>query len=131
MSQYVSIPPNDILPNLYQSWSVKVGYISFFWSSGKQQSYNFVGFHVTGIKGALSSLIELLITKSPLKIMKNSFYFVLKALLFLKIFKFLSWFFGIVKKRLDQKDQVIFKTYVVTTWLTNNCNTHIDQYLKK
>ena len=35
---------------------------------------------------------------SPSKAMKNAFYFILKALLVLKIFKFLSWFFGHVVK---------------------------------
>ena len=66
-----------------------------------------------------------------MKMMKNDFYFTLKALLVLKIVKFLSSIFGHVEKRLDQKDKVNFKIYDVTTWLTNNCNTHIDQYLKK
>ena len=36
--------------------------------------------------------------ESPLKMMKNAFYFILKALLVLKIFKFLSLFFGHVGK---------------------------------
>ena len=39
--------------------------------------------------------------------------------------------FGMQKKRLDCKDKVNFKIDHVTTWLTNNCNTHIAQYLKK
>ena len=62
--------------------------------------------------------------------MKNAFYFTLKAAFVLKIFKFLSWLFGHVGKRLDQKDKVNFKIFDVTTCLTNNCNTHINQYLK-
>ena len=37
-------------------------------------------------------------TESLLKIMKNTFYFILKALFLLKIFKFLSWLFGHVWK---------------------------------
>ena len=41
------------------------------------------------IKGALSGLRQLLATESPLKIIKNAFYITLKALLVLKIFKFL------------------------------------------
>ena len=41
-------------------------------------------------KGALSSLRQFLATKSPLKMMKNVFYFISKALSVLKIFKFLS-----------------------------------------
>ena len=38
------------------------------------------------------------LTESPLRMMKNTFYFILKALLVLKIFKFLSWLFGHVGK---------------------------------
>ena len=34
------------------------------------------------------------LTQNPLKIMKNAFYFILKALFVLKIFKFLSRLFG-------------------------------------
>ena len=36
--------------------------------------------------------------ESPLKIMKNDFYFILKAIFVLKIFKLLSWLFGHVEK---------------------------------
>ena len=63
------------------------------------------------------------------KMIRNAFYFILKALFVLKIFKFLSQLFGHVKKRLDQKDQVNFKIYDVTAWLQDNCTTHIAQYL--
>ena len=42
------------------------------------------------IKGALSGLRQFFVTESPLKMMKNAFYFTLKALFVLKIFKFLS-----------------------------------------
>ena len=42
--------------------------------------------------------MQFLITESPLKIMENAFYFTLKALFVLKIFKFLSWLFGHVEK---------------------------------
>ena len=62
--------------------------------------------------------------------MKNAFDFTLKALPVLKIFKFLSWFFDHVAQRLDKEDKVNFKIYEVLTFLTNNCNTHINQYLK-
>ena len=57
--------------------------------------------------------------------MKNAFYFTLKALFVIKIFKFFSWLFGYVGKRLDEKDQINFKIYDVTTCLTNICNTHL------
>ena len=36
--------------------------------------------------------------ESPLKIMKNFYYFILKALFVLKKFKFLSWNFGYVEE---------------------------------
>ena len=78
------------------------------------------------IKGALSGLRQFLATESPSRTIRNSFYFTSKALSFLKIFKFLSWLFGHVAKRLDKKDQVNFKFYNVTAWLTNNCPIHIQ-----
>ena len=43
-----------------------------------------------GVKGALSGLRQFLATESPLKTMKNVFYFTSKALFVLKIYKFLS-----------------------------------------
>ena len=36
--------------------------------------------------------------ESPLKMRKNTFYFILKAFFVLKIFKFLSWVFDHVEK---------------------------------
>ena len=42
------------------------------------------------IKDALSGQREFSATESPLKMMKNAFYFTSKALFVLKIFKFLS-----------------------------------------
>ena len=41
-------------------------------------------------RSALSGLRQFLATESPLKIMKNAFYFTSKAFFILKIFKFLS-----------------------------------------
>ena len=41
-------------------------------------------------KVALSGLRQFLATESPLKMMKNDFYFTSKAFFVLKIFKFLS-----------------------------------------
>ena len=83
------------------------------------------------LKGALLGLRQFLATESPLKIMKNIFYFTSKAIFVLKIFKFLSRLFGCVAKRLDKRDQVTFKFYDVTAWLINNRNTHISQYFEK
>ena len=42
------------------------------------------------IKGALSGLRQFLVTENPLKLIKNAYYFTLKALFVLKIFEFLS-----------------------------------------
>ena len=52
-------------------------------------------------KGALSGLRQFLTTESLLKMIENAFYFTTKALFVLKIFKFLSWLFRHVSKRLD------------------------------
>ena len=52
-------------------------------------------------KGALSGLRQYLASESPLRMMKNGFYFTFKALFVLKIFQFLSWLFGHVYKWLD------------------------------
>ena len=51
-------------------------------------------------KGALQGLRQLLATESPLKMIKNAFYFTSKALFFLKIFKFLPCLSGHVEQRL-------------------------------
>ena len=75
--------------------------------------------------------VFLYFNKSPLKIMKNAFYFMLKALFVLEIFSFLSWLFGYVKERFDKKTVVNFKIYDVTDWTTDNCNTYVTLYLKK
>ena len=40
--------------------------------------------------------------ESPLKMMKNVFYFILKAFFVFKIFKFLSWHFGNVGETLER-----------------------------
>ena len=62
--------------------------------------------------------------ESPLKLMGNAFYFILKALFILKIFQFLSRLFGHVGK-MAEKVKVNFKIHGVTTWFINNCDTHI------
>ena len=47
------------------------------------------------------------------------------------LLEFLFWVFGHVQKRLDEKDEVNFKTCDFTTKLKNNYNTLIAKYLKK
>ena len=51
-------------------------------------------------------LRQFLTIDSPLEIMKNVFYFMLKAVFVLEIVTFLSWLFGYVEKRLDEKAMV-------------------------
>ena len=87
------------------------------------QSVKFSYTLFSDIKRALSGLRQFLVTQGPSKMTKNAFYFSLKALFVIKIFKLLSWLFGHVEKRLDEKDKVNFKIYDVITWETNNCTT--------
>ena len=60
--------------------------------------------------------------ESPLKMMKNAFCFILKALFVLKIFKFLSWFFGHVKKTLGLDNQDYFQNL----WLHSLVNKQLQ-----
>ena len=57
--------------------------------------------------------------------MKNNFYFILKALFFLKTLKFLSLVFCRVRKRLDKTAKHDFKVYDVIDWQRNNYNTKV------
>ena len=57
---------------------------------------------------------QFLATESPLKLMRNAFYFTLEALFILKIVKFLSLLLGNIEKQLDYKDNVNFNIYDVT-----------------
>ena len=57
--------------------------------------------------------------------MKNAFYFMLKAHIDLEIFTFLSSLFGYVEKRLGKNALVNFKIYDVTNCTTNNYNTQV------
>ena len=70
-------------------------------------------------------------TESPLKMMKNGFYFTLKALFVFEIFQFLFRNFGHVGKQFDEKAKANFKIHDITHWITNNYNTRIAQHLKK
>ena len=62
--------------------------------------------------------------------MKNVFYFMLKALFILKILKFLSWLFGHFGKWFDEKVEVNLKMYDNTDWKANNYYAHFNQYLQ-
>ena len=61
----------------------------------------------------LNLKVQFLTTES---LIKNAFYFRLKIIFVLEIFKLLSWLFGFVEKRLDKKAKVKFKIYDVTNW---------------
>ena len=50
--------------------------------------------------------------------LKKAFYFTLKALFFLKIFKFLSQLFGHAGKQIDSKEKFNFIIYNIKTWLS-------------
>ena len=63
--------------------------------------------------------------------MHNAFRFILKSLFVLTILKLLTWLLDHVGKRLENKPKVNLQIYDITTWLTNNYNTHTAQYLKK
>ena len=78
-------------------------------------------------KDPLKGLRQFLATESSLRMMKNAFYFMLKALFVLAMFTLSSWFFGYAEKRLDQIAMVNFKIHDVTDWTRNNYNTHITQ----
>ena len=65
-------------------------------NSSPQKTVDLVTFTEEIAKGALSGLRQFLATKSPLKMMKNAFYFTFKAFLVLKIYKFLSCIFGLI-----------------------------------
>ena len=73
------------------------GFFVSIWKKGRVFSHNKklgVSGKVICVKGALSGLTQVLATESPLKMVKNAFYFILKAPFILKIFKLLSWLFG-------------------------------------
>ena len=70
-------------------------------------------FWITRIKIGLTPFKEssfIWFNESPLKLLKNTFYFILKTLLFLNIFKLLSWYFAHVKKAAWlQRDKINLK----------------------
>ena len=66
-----------------------------------------------------------------LEVMKNAFYFILKALFILKIFKYLSRLFDPVGKTAWLKSKFNFTIRDVTLWFINNYNTHIAKNLTK
>ena len=78
-----------------------VGLSNLYWKENNGELLISFSQLQTSFEGILSGLRQFLATQSPLKLMKNDFYFTLKALFVLKVFKFLSWLFSHVEKRLD------------------------------
>ena len=72
---------------------------------------NFYEFKVEFLPSGTATFI--FFNEGSLKIMKDPFYFMLKALYVLEIFKFLSWLFNHLEKWLVKKAEVNFKTHDV------------------
>ena len=64
-----------------------------------------------------------------LEMMKNAFYFMLRALLVPKYLNYCPNVF--VRQKKDPIKKVTLRIYKVTEWEVNNCNTHIAQHLNK
>ena len=58
------------------------------------------------LKGLLSGLEQFQAIEIPLKMMKSTFYFMLKALFGLEIFTFLSRLFGYAEKQINYRNQL-------------------------
>ena len=65
----------------------------------KQQTIHVIS-HLQCLKGSLSSLTQFLATESPLKIMKNAFYFALNCISFSRYLNFCLEFLLILKNGL-------------------------------
>ena len=75
----------------------KAFFIIFKRLSMKQIKQIFFGKWETDFKVGLSpskKVCVICFTERPLKLKRNSFYLILKALFVVKIFKFISWVFG-------------------------------------
>ena len=71
--------------------------LKFFWNYTKVLFYLIANTD----KRAASGVRQFVTTEHPLKIMKNCFYFTLKALFVFKIFELLSWLLCLMGKQLD------------------------------
>ena len=63
---------------------------------------------------ASKKIVFINFNQSPLKLMKNAFYFMLITLFVVEIFAFLFCYFGYVGKLIDKKAMVNFKVFEVT-----------------
>ena len=78
------------------SWNRKILRQKELYYYRKLKTYALFGLTV-GLSSS-KKICVICLVESPLKMMKNVFYFILKALSFLKIFKFSSWLLGNVEK---------------------------------
>ena len=85
--------------------------------------FHVLAFIFTNLKGPFLGLRQFLAAESPLKVIENGFYFMLKALFVYTIFRYLSGSFGHLGKGLDKKAKLKFKIYDVTNWQINNYKT--------
>ena len=109
------------------SWKLCLNFCSRKWLSPTCNLVSsIIPWGLCTLKGALSGLRQFVATESPLKMIKNAFYFTLKSLFVLEILTLLFWLCGHIEKRFDWKDKVNFKIYDVIIWSINNCNTHIE-----
>ena len=95
------------------------------------RSENIKRFHVKVGLSLSEKFAFIYFNESPLKMMKNAFYCMLKVLFVLDIFTFLSWYFGYIEKGLHEKAIVSFKLYGVTEWITihmlfSTCIKHLQ-----
>ena len=96
-------------------------HINKFWTQGKKVFFNFKT--VFKLKVGLSSskkVAFICFDESPLNIIKNAFYFMSKVLFVLEVFKFLSWHYDYIEKRLDKKAKVNFKIHDITDRTKSN-----------
>ena len=77
--------------NIYYIWNIKM----IYWKRQNSWSCIFVNVWLSPSK---KGFFFVFFNDSFPKMMENAFYFILKALFVLKIFKFLSWLFGHVEK---------------------------------
>ena len=70
---------------------------TFWFTDGSLISHYKKAFFKVGLSPSIK-ICFICFNESSLKLMKNAFYFILKALFVLKIFRFFSWLFGHVEK---------------------------------
>ena len=82
------------------------------------------------LKGSISGLRTFLATESPSKIWKMFFISPQKLFLLVRYINFCFDFLVIEQNTLIRKMRLI-PSFMVISWLKNNCNTHIPQNLEK